>query len=208
MDTRQLAADCASVSNADVASFRSALSLSPGPVGLFVGSLYADKRIGFLLDAAAELRRRLPGFQLLVVGSGPQAPLVQRAAAQSGWIHPLGVKLGRDRAMCLRAADLMLNPGLVGLGILDAFVAGLPMVTTDCRLHSPEVAYLRHGHNGLMTNDSLPDFVNACEGLLRDRAERARLAAGALADGGLYTVEHMAERFAQGITAALQLPAR
>ena len=31
---------------------------------------------------------------------------------------------------------------------------------------------------------------------------------GAQADGGRYTMEHMAEHFAQGITAALQLPAR
>lgn len=208
VDTRQLAADCASVSAADVAAFRASLGLGPGPVGLFVGSLYADKRIGFLLDAAAEWRRGEPGFQLLVVGSGPQAPLVQRAAAQAGWIHPLGVKLGRDKALCLRAADLMLNPGLVGLGILDSFVAGLPMVTTDCHLHSPEVAYLRHGHNGLMTADSLPDFVSACVGLLRNPAERAHLAAGALADGGRYTLEHMAERFAESITAALRLPER
>ena len=208
VDTRQLAADCASVSAADVAGFRASLGLGPGPVGLFLGSLYADKRIGFLLDSAAELRRRVPGFQLLVVGSGLQAPLVQRAAASASWIHPLGVKLGRDKALCLRVADLMLNPGLVGLGILDSFVAGLPMVTTDCHLHSPEVAYLRHGYNGLITADSLPDFVSACEGLLRNPAERARLAAGALADGGRYTLEHMAERFAQGITSALQLPAR
>ncbi len=208
IDTRQLAADCASVSAADVADFRARLGLDPGPVGLFVGSLYAEKRISFLLDAAAELRRRLPGFQLLVVGSGPQAPLVQHAAAQSDWVHPLGMKRGRDKALCLRAADLMLNPGLVGLGILDSFVAGLPLVTTDCHLHSPEVAYLRHGHNGLMTADSLPDFVSACEGLLLDSTERARLAAGARADGDRYTLEHMVDRFAEGITAALQLPAR
>lgn len=208
IDTRQLAAECASVSAASVAEFRASLGLGPGPVGLFLGSLYAEKRISFLLDAATELRRRVPGFQLLVVGSGPQAPLVQQAAAQADWVYSLGMKRERDKALCLRAADLMLNPGLVGLGILDSFVAGLPLVTTDCHLHSPEVAYLRHGHNGLMTADSLPDFVSACEGLLLDSDALARLAAGARADGDRYTLEHMVDRFAEGIAAALQLPAR
>jgi len=177
-------------------------------VGLFIGSLYPDKRIGFLLQAAQAIRQRVPGFRLLVVGSGPLAGEVRAAAAQWPWVHALGARTGRDKALCLRSAQLMLNPGLVGLGILDSFVSGVPMVTTDCHLHSPEVAYLRSGVNGVMTENTLDAFVGACARLLCSPEEHARLAGAALADASRYTIENMAERFATGISAALRLPGR
>gem|GEM_PF-128304 len=208
VDTSALAADIAGISPRELADFRTKLGLGDGPVGLFMGSLYADKLIPFLLAAALELHRRLPDFQLLVVGAGPLTALVQAAAEVSPWIHALGMRTGKDKALCLRAADLLLNPGLVGLGILDGFVAGLPMVTTDCKLHSPEIAYLRPGKNGVMTPAREADFVQACEQLLRDPDARAVLSAGALADSHRYTIDEMCRRFADGIEAALRVPAR
>ena len=120
----------------------------------------------------------------------------------------MGMRTGKDKVLCLRAADLLLNPGLVGLGILDGFVAGLPMVTTDCKLHSPEIAYLRPGKNGVMTPAREADFVQACEQLLRDPVARAVLSAGALEDSHRYTIDEMSRHFADGIEAALRLPAR
>ena len=209
VDTRSLAAQCQGVTAAETEAFLSGLGIEPGaPVGLFIGSLYPDKRIGFLLQAAQAIRQRVPGFRLLVVGSGPLAGEVQAAAAQHPWVHALGARTGRDKALCLRSAQLMLNPGLVGLGILDSFVGGVPMVTTDCHLHSPEVAYLRSGVNGIMTQDTQNAFVDACARLLCSPEERARLAAAARADASHYTVENMVDRFATGITAALCLPGR
>lgn len=208
VDTQALAAHLAALSPQQIDDFRAGLGLGPGPVGLFMGSLYADKLIPFLLAAAADLRHRLPSFELLVVGAGPLAAKVQAVAATAPWVHALGMRTGRDKALCLRTADLMLNPGLVGLGILDSLVAGLPMVTTDCKLHSPEIAYLRPGRNGLMTAARQADFVQACEHLLRDADARAKLAEGAREDRLRYTIEQMSQRFADGVEAALRLPAR
>ena len=56
----------------------------------------------------------------------------------------------------------------VGLGILDSFALGIPMVTTDCKIHSPEIAYLKSGRNGLMIADSEEAFIEGVERLLKN----------------------------------------
>ena len=203
IDTQQLIADCQSVTDVEIAALRRQLALGDGPLGVFVGSLYPDKRLDFLLQAAGALAQKLPGFRLIIVGSGPAQGDIVDAAQRLPWLRYVGSKLGRDKALYLRAATLMLNPGLVGLGVLDAFAAGLPMITTDCNLHSPEIAYLRHGENGLMTADNLPAFIAACTDLLADPDKRQQLAAAARADAQHYTVQNMARRFGDGIVAAL-----
>ena len=208
VDTSELQASCAVVSDADVTALRARWQLGDGPIGLFIGSLYADNRIDFLIAAAGELVQRVPGFRLIVVGAGPAAGLLRELAATRPWLHAVGARLSHDKAVCLRAARLMLNPGLVGLGILDSFAAGLPLVTTDCGLHSPEIAYLDNGVNGVMTRDNLPAYVQACAHLLSDSAAWQEMAGRALASAGEYTLDDMTERFVLGIQAALQLQAR
>ena len=208
IDTRQLIDDCQSVTDVEIAALRKQLDLGDGPIGLFVGSLYPDKRLGFLLQAAQALAQDLPGFRLIIVGNGPERDDMADAATRLPWLRFVGSKMGRNKALYLRAATLMLNPGLVGLGILDAFAAGLPMVTTDCNLHSPEIAYLRHGENGLMTADKLAAFVQACADLLSNPGKRQQLAAAARADADHYTVQNMARRFGDGIVSALRSAAR
>ena len=39
------------------------------------------------------------------------------------------MKKGREKAAWFKLASVVLNPGLVGLHILDSFWAGVPMVT-------------------------------------------------------------------------------
>lgn len=208
VDTTELGAQFDAVTPQAQAALRAELGLADGPVGLYVGSLYTEKRIEFLLDAARALRQRLPGFQLLIIGGGPQQHLVDAAAQRDPWIKILGVRKGADKALAASLADVMLNPGLVGLNILDSFVGGTPMITTDCGLHSPEIAYLESGRNGLMTADSLDAFVEASAGLLQDRAARAAMRAACLADGARYTIQQMSRHFTQGVVSALAAPIR
>jgi glycosyltransferase involved in cell wall biosynthesis len=208
VDTAQLAAECADVTNAEIRALRMRFRLGDGPVALSMGSLYAEKRIPFLLQAGAELARRVPGFRLLVVGDGPQQALVRKALPTQPWLRAVGARFGREKATCLRAAQIMLNPGLVGLGILDAFAAGLPLVTTDCKLHSPEIAYLRQGENGCMTPGTLADFVAACERLMHDEPLRLRIGTAAAGDAARYNLDDMVRRFGEGVMGALSLPAR
>lgn len=207
VDVRELVEQCDAITDTALRSFRTRLDIGNGPIGLFIGSLYKEKRLAFLLDAAAQLAKRLPGFVLVVVGKGPQRDMIEQAVHRHNWLRYEGAQFGAAKALCLRAAGVMLNPGGVGLGILDSFAAGLPMVTTEGGLHGPEIDYLRSGENGLMTPNSLEGFVNATVNVLTDAKFRDRLGANAKADAALYTIGNMADNFRRGILSALELPA-
>lgn len=203
IDTSALQAHCDSVAMSEIEELRAALNLGDGPIGLFIGSLYPEKRLDFLLDAGAQLAQRSPDFRLVVIGDGPQRDMVDAATSRYGWLRYVGRQQERDKARFLRAATVIMNPGLVGLGILDALVARVPMVTTDCGLHSPEIDYLRHGENGFMTADSLHDYVQTVAKVLDDVAQTNHLGEDRGRFAFHYTIENMAAQFRAGILKAL-----
>jgi glycosyltransferase involved in cell wall biosynthesis len=155
------------------------------------------------LDAAYRIRQKIPGFQLLVAGAGPQQEQIEEAARRNPWIHYLGPLQDRKKAVALVLADVMLNPGLVGLGILDSFTSGTPMFTTDCGLHSPEISYLSSGSNGVMTRNDVNVYADAVADALLEPEAIARLSKGALSSAPKYTIENMADRIRMGICACL-----
>ncbi len=208
VDTSELRSQLDGVTLQDQARLRAQLELDVGPVGIYVGSLYAEKRIDFLLDAARAIREQVPGFQLIVVGGGPQHGLVAEAAAREPWVKNLGVRRGADKALALSLASIYLHPGAVGLAVQDAFVAGLPLVTTAMATHGPEIAYLDAGRNSLITADGLAAYVQQCVALLRDPQRQAVMRAECLADGRRYTLQNMSRHFAEGVLAALAAPIR
>jgi len=205
IDMESLKGDLAAIHDADLARLRIEFGLNEGPVGLFLGSLYPHKRLDFLFAAAARLRAGINGFQLLVVGDGPMRGKVESVAAKHPWIRFAGARKGREKAGALKLASIIMNPGLVGLGILDGFAAGVPMITTDCGLHSPEIAYLA-SDNGVMTPDDMDSYVAACARVLIDGTEHARLAAGCRTAAERYTLSNMVENFTRGVLQALEYP--
>lgn len=206
IDTQALGLDAGDITGEELAALRARLCIGDGPVGLYIGSLYKEKRIGFLLEAAQHIANAIPGFHLLVVGDGPARSQVEAVAARCQWLRYTGSMYGRDKALYLRLADVFLNPGMVGLPILDAFVAGEALVTTDCGIHSPEVDYLVHGDNGLVTANTVNDYAAEVTGLLRDTKRLARLREGAAQSAVRYSIENMAENFHAGILQALVEP--
>lgn len=199
VDTSELLRQRQSVTPEETQALRESLGFGVGPVGVFVGSLYAHKRLDFLLVAAEAIRNEVPNFHLLIVGEGPEREKVQEWCAAHPWARWVGARFGREKAVYVSVAQVMLNPGLVGLGILDAFVYGVPMLTTDCEIHSPEIAYLEPGINGMMTANDQTAFVGACVSLLRNTQTLNALRVGCAASAKEYTVENMARRFAEGI---------
>jgi glycosyltransferase involved in cell wall biosynthesis len=183
------------------------LNLSSARVGIFLGSLHKHKRLEFLVKAADQIRAAIPNFVLLVVGDGPEFNYVLGESASRPWLKLTGSKWGNDKAACLAVSDLMLNPGLVGLNILDSFAAKVPLVTTDCSLHSPEIAYLGPT-NGVMTENTVACYSKTCVELLSGDGEISRLREGCAAAAKLYSMDNMVERFTDGIVAALAKPAR
>lgn len=194
------------VTDQDIVRARSELGiLNTDRVGVFCGSLYSEKRIDVLLQSAEMIKARVPDFHLLVIGDGPSAHEIRAAAATRSWIHLLGVRKGREKSLFFRLAHVQLNPGAVGLHVLDAFSAGLPMVTLSSALHGPEVVYLEHEKNAeIVTTDSADAYSEAVIGLLVDEQKRSRMANQCLIDAQRYTVENMANNFLQGIQRCLE----
>ena len=206
IDTSAFRKTVESITREDLAKIRRGLGLNDhSRVGIFCGSLYPDKRLDLLVEAAAIVRNKVTDFHMVVIGSGPDKEFIDRAAKKYPWLHPVGVKFGREKATYFKLAEVMVNPGLLGLHILDAFSIGLPVVSTLNARHSPEIAYLQNGVNGVLTGDTGPEHADAVIRLLTDAAWWRSLSANALASSQKYTVENMADRFADGLSRCLAM---
>ncbi len=172
---------------------------------LFVGGMYPEKRLDFLLEGAQLIRDAVPDFELALIGAGPDQGIAERAASDYEWIRYLGPLFDDDLAKEYASARLVLMPGLVGLGVLDSFAAGVPMVTTAVPFHSPEIEYLVDGVNGVIVEDwdSVEAYAGAVTELLLDDRRREQLAHGCRESAKRYTVEEMVRRFADGVLLAL-----
>ncbi|MCW2309953.1 glycosyltransferase family 4 protein [Rhodobium gokarnense] len=205
IDTGALKGELAAVTDADIAAEKAKLGITSDNIAIYIGGMYQEKRLPFLIDAAEKIRARVPDFHLVMVGSGSHSEIAQIAAASCDYIHFLGPRFGREKATLLKMAKAFVMPGLVGLAIIDSFAAGCPMVTTDVPYHSPEIEYLKDGENGLITSDpeNVTDYANAVAALLTDDTLQARLSDGAKASVEDYTIERMARNFAEGVLAAI-----
>lgn len=206
VDTSELQRQRESVKVEETRALRESLGFGAGPVGVFVGSLYADKRLEFLFGASEAIRSVVPDFQLLIVGEGVERDKVQAWCDGKPWARWVGARFGREKVAYMSVAHVMLNPGALGLGIMDAFVCQTPMMTVDCGNHGPEIAYLENDINGVITADDLKSYVAACVNVVRDAGTMETLRTGCAASAREYTVENMAIRFAEGIARCLEAP--
>ena len=204
IDTSGIAAEVAALDPAAQTAFRQSLVGGSQNVGVYVGGLYPEKRLGFLLDAARLVREDVPDFHLLIIGAGPDAGIAEAAAAELPWVHYAGPKFGAEKTALASLGRVFLMPGLVGLGVLDSFAYGTPMVTTDVPYHSPEIEYLRHGENGLIVADDVRTYAEAVTELLTDETWRLQLRRGGEVALETFTIQAMARRFADGVLEALR----
>jgi glycosyltransferase involved in cell wall biosynthesis len=204
IDNQAFKQDLDSVSAHEVAALKKQYGIADSAkIGLFCGSLYPDKRLGLLVEAADKIQSIMPTFQLAIIGEGPSAAELELAAATRRWIIRLGVKNGREKARWFKAADVILNPGLVGLHVLDAFCSGKPMISTLDAKHSPEIAYLENGCNGVLTAGTPDDYARAVLDLLADDAAYAALAEAGLVASNRYTLDNMVKNFVSGVADCL-----
>jgi L-malate glycosyltransferase len=210
IDTEELTSDLRWARAGAVRALRDEFALGDGPVGLFLGTLRADKRLDLLVAACERVIAQRPDFHLLVVGGGAAQVELEERSASLPWLHVLGPRFGKERAAALAAADVTLIPGAVGLGVIDSIVAGTPLITSADSAHGPEIAYLRDGDNGrLVTGGGDPSrYAAAVLEVLGDPGLRQRLVAGCAEDADRYTIGAMVDRFAGGVRRALAAPRR
>ena len=132
VDTGEVRRQCSSFSCEELDAARREIGIEPGePVGIYCGMLDKVKGLDFLIASARKIRGAFGNFHLILVGGGPEKEAVESQIRGEDWIHAVGPQFGRRKAMLFKLSDLMLAPGRVGLVILDAFAAGLPLVATD-----------------------------------------------------------------------------
>lgn len=206
IDTRQLVREKESWTTERLASFKHAMGIASDNIGLYTGGMYPEKRLPFLLKACERIRESIPDFQMIFIGAGVEDWVVKEAAARHDWIHYAGPKFEAEKVPYFLISKLFLMPGLVGLAILDTFALGVPLVTTQVRYHSPEIEYLRNHENGVMLEqaDDADAYAAKVIELMTDEQSLRTLQQGCLQASLTYTIEEMAERFAQGICRAVE----
>lgn len=202
-DTNELSTLIAELLPSELEEFRNHWALKRGKTGIFIGSLHAQKNIPFLIDSTLKIARNIPDFKLIVGGDGEFREIVEKASLQYPNIVYLGRLDGKAKALALASADLFLNPGLVGLGILDAFVSKLPLITTEWHGHSPEIAYLKNDVNGLITRNDTCAFAAKVTDLIRSTSHREILATAAYNSAKRYSLDEMVENFRHGIVSII-----
>ena len=175
-------------------------------VCLFVGSMYREKRLDFLIDACVSLKKLMPDFEMIFIGAGPEKYKVVSAADQYPWLHYVGPKHGQEKVPFFMLSKLLLMPGLVGLAIVDAFALQTPLVTTDIICHSPEINYLTPGYNGIIlpANTSSKSYALNIARLLINNNRIDELMTGCRASANKYELNTMVKRFSEGIKKALK----
>ncbi len=206
VDTKSCIKMRESIPRGAVAALREKLGIDKGPIGIYCGSLYKEKRLDFLLDSFEKIAGKVPGFSLIVIGAGPEQNKVASAAASGKNIRYVGPKFDAEKASYFMLADVFLMPGLVGLAILDSFSFQVPLITTDWPYHSPEIEYLENGVNGLISADTTEAYAGAVTGLLADPQRLAEMKRKCLESASAYSIETMAGSFTKGISRCLRNP--
>jgi len=198
IDTKPLKAQYAIVDESETEALKNGLNVTGTNIGVFCSGMYPEKRIDFILDVCYKVKKHVPDFHMIFIGSGIDAVKVESAAKQNDWIHYVGPKFGKERVPYFKIASIQLMPGLVGLGVLDSFVLEAPLFTTEFEFHSPEIEYLENGVNGVMTKNTFEDYSNTIIQTLQTR-KYDDLIEGCRISSEKYTMEKMIENFKNGI---------
>jgi starch synthase (maltosyl-transferring) len=168
-------------------------------LALFVGRLTEQKGLPVLIEAAGQVARTRPDWQLALAGDGPDRDRLQQAAgripALSGRVHWLGPR--DDIPALLKAADLLVLPSLwEGMPnvVLEAMAARLAVVATAVE-GSEEL--VEPGRTGWLVPPADPEALASA--LLDAAADPARLVrlgeAGRLRVESRFTIARTVEAY-------------
>lgn len=203
IDTENMIVDCESVNEEMLLDVKRSLALESDNIGVYCGGMNADKKLDFLIEACTLVREHIADFQMVFVGDGPLQQLVFDSCEKHPWMHHVGPKFGREKAMYLKLAKAILMPGPVGLVVLDSFVSGVPLITTNIASHGPEIDYLEDGVNGLLAANDVDTYARVVAGFLNTPQQQEKLRQGCAISSNVYTIDNMVANFSSGVRACL-----
>jgi glycosyltransferase involved in cell wall biosynthesis len=179
---------------------RAALALDENAkVAVIVARLFPEKNHLMLLEAFANVTRRIENARLLIVGEGSERAAIEqkiRALNLETAVQVLGVR--RDVPRLLAAADLfVLSSDREGLpiAVLEAMAAGKPVVATAVG-DLPTV--VQDGETGrLVEAKNSSAFATAIIEILGDLALSSKMGAAAKRAVDDYSLQSMIEKFHQ-----------
>ncbi|MEV4692642.1 glycosyltransferase family 4 protein [Micromonospora echinospora] len=159
---------------------RKRLGLADRPVVVCVSRLVPRKGQDMLIRALPEIRRRVPGAALLVVGGGPYRSTLEKLARQTGLEHdvvftgsvpsdalPAHYAAGDVYAMPCRTRNRGLDVEGLGIVYLEAGATGLPVVAGDSG-GAPDA--VRDGETGFVVSGrDVAQLADRVATLLADR---------------------------------------
>jgi glycosyltransferase involved in cell wall biosynthesis len=167
---------------------------SVDPLVVAVGRLVPVKRLGMLVDALQEVRRRHPRLRVVIAGEGYERDTVadQIAAHDAAdWISLPG-RVDDDELVALyRQAWVVASASARegwGMTLTEAAACGTPAVASRIAGHRDAVV---DGHSGMLFDDE-KGLVDHLDRLLADPLLRHRLSRGALAQVSRHTWDHTA----------------
>jgi glycosyltransferase involved in cell wall biosynthesis len=154
------------------------LRVDARPAVAIVATLRDWKGHNDLLDAWTMLRERVPGWQLLIIGDGPQRGPLQNRVAALGLVNEVRFTGNQDDVPAWFAcADIATLPSFGDEGVpqslMQAAACGLPAVATPIGAIREAVL---DGETGLLVPPRDPTALAAAlERLMTDAAMRARM---------------------------------
>lgn len=165
---------------------------------IYVAEFIPRKNHRLLLGILPELKKALPGLQVLFAGVGTLQQECREECEQLGvssFVHFLGYRRDVDRLY--QAADLLVAPSHqegLPINVIEGMASGLPVVCTAIR---GQTDVIKEPRNGLLVpdNDAFA-FQHAVEHLAQDSAARRAMREANLEDVHQYSLDHALEQMA------------
>jgi glycosyltransferase involved in cell wall biosynthesis len=194
---------------------RTDLGFAPdAKVLLWVSQLVNWKRVDRIIDAMPQVAARCPEVQLVILGDGPDRPLLEAQAKRLGVDHLIrfaGSVVREELPHYFRSADVFTafyDYGNISNSLLEAMLSGNAVVALN-NGHTADV--VKHMENGLLVDpECLSDIPDALTRILTDDTlrERLRRAAATYANETLLTWEERIDQELRQIQEIVGQPGR
>ena len=138
--------------NLDPNDLKHEYGITQDKVVLFCGRIQHRKRLNLLIDIFITYSDKLKTVALVIVGPN-MSKWQQEQITNAHNIYYLGTIYDEHSlSKVFKLSDVFSIPGHIGLGLVEAFYWGKPVVTLDVD-HAPEIYYLRDSYNGFIVTD-------------------------------------------------------